>query len=219
MYTKLQINKMDLLISLYIACIAISELMGSKTFPIAIPGLPTLNASVAMFVLPLVFTINDVITEVYGKDRTRSIVRSGLLTIVLLLGFSLLATHLPASIRFAPTEPAYKAIFGLSARISAASLIAFAVAEYLDVLIFVKVRERFGKKALWFRNNVSNIVSQFCDTVIFMTLAFYSFGKPVIPNIIFLVSLIVPYFVLKCVMSALVTPVVYLGVKWLGEEN
>ncbi|MBP7774895.1 queuosine precursor transporter [Candidatus Woesebacteria bacterium] len=211
-------HKMDILIALYITCIAISELMGAKTFPLHIPGGITLNASVAIFVLPLVFTINDVITEVYGKERTRSVVRSGLYIIALLLFFSLFATWLPASGRFAATEAAYDTIFGLSARISAASLIAFASAEYMDVLIFSKIRERLGKKRLWLRNNLSNIISQFFDTTLFMTLAFYSFNQDFRTNFVFLVSLILPYWLLKCGMSLIETPFVYWGVKWLKRH-
>lgn len=219
MNAKIYINKMELLVSLYIACIAISELMGAKTFPLAIPGLPRLNASVAIFVLPLVFTINDVITEVYGKERTRSIVRSGLLVICFLMLFSLLAVNLPASSRFVPTEPAYDAIFGLSVRISAASLTAFAIAELMDVLIFVEIRKRLGNKSLWLRNNVSNIVSQLIDTAVFMTLAFYTLGQTFTENIVFLLSIIIPYWLLKCIMSVVETPLVYWGVEWLKEDK
>ena len=219
MYTKININKMDLLVSIYIACIAIAELMGAKTFPFAIPGLPTLNASVAIFVLPLVFTINDVITEVYGKERARSVVRSGLVVIVLLLLFSLLATHLPPSGRFVVSEPAYDTIFGLSARISLSSLIAFAVAEFMDILVFSKIRQKIGTKALWLRNNVSNMISQLIDTVIFMTLAFYSLNQDIMSNVSFLLSLIIPYWLLKCSMSVIETPLVYWGVKWLKEDK
>ncbi|MFZ2199629.1 MAG: queuosine precursor transporter [Microgenomates group bacterium] len=219
MITKININKMDLLISLYIACIAISELMGSKTFPVAIPGLPTLNASVAIFVLPLIFTINDIITEAYGKERTRSIIRSGLVVIIVLLIFSLLATYLPASSRFMSTESAYDTIFGLSARFSAASLTAFTIAEFLDVFIFVKVRERFGNKALWMRNNVSNMISQLFDTFIFTTLAFYSISQSLSNNINFILSIAVPLWLFKCSMSVIETPLVYWGVKWLKEEK
>ena len=219
MYTKININKMDLLVSIYIACIAIAELMGAKTFPFAIPGLPTLNASVAIFVLPLVFTINDVITEVYGKERARSVVRSGLVVIVLLLLFSLLATHLPPSGRFVGSEPAYDTIFGLSARISLSSLIAFAVAEFMDILVFSKIRQKIGTKALWLRNNVSNMISQLIDTVILMTLAFYSLNQDIMSNVSFLLSLIIPYWLLKCSMSVIETPFVYWGVKWLKEDK
>lgn len=212
-----KIEKMDLLISVYIFCIAVAELMGGKTFPLINIFGYQLNASVAIFVLPLIFTINDMITEVYGKERTRSIIRSGLFVIGLILLFSILVTNLPPSLRFEKTEGAYDTIFGLSARIAAASLTAFALAEFLDVFIFAKIRQRFGKKALWFRNNASNFASQFIDTFVFMFLAFYAFDKSFDSNIGFLFSLILPYWLLKCFMSIIETPFVYLGVKWLRK--
>ena len=210
-----KIEKLDLLISIYIFCIAVAELMGAKTFPLAKIFGYQLNASVAIFVLPLIFTINDVITEVFGKERTRSVIRSGLFVIFLILLFSVIATNLPPSLRFEKTEKPYDIIFGLSARIAAASLTAFALAEFLDVFIFAKIRQKLGKKALWFRNNESNFVSQLVDTTVFMFLAFYAFDKSFDSNIGFLISLILPYWLLKCFMSIIETPFVYLGVKWL----
>jgi uncharacterized integral membrane protein (TIGR00697 family) len=213
-----KIEKLDLLIALYIACLAISEFMGAKTFPLMKLGSYQLNASVAIFVIPLIFTINDVITEVYGKERTRSIIRSGLFMIFLFMVFSLFATNLPASTRFQISEKAYDTIFGLSTRIAAASLIAFTIAEFTDVFIFTKIKQKLGKKALWLRNNVSNFISQFLDTAIFMTLAFYALEKPFESNLSFLVSLILPYWLLKCCMSIIETPFVYLGVRWLKKQ-
>lgn len=215
----MKIVKWDLLISLYIFCIAVSETMGSKTFPlISLPFLK-LNASVAIFTIPLLFTINDVITEVYGAERARSVIRSGLIVVALIFLFSLLAISLPPSMRFQETESAYDTVFAKSARISAASLVAFAIAEFMDVFVFMKIRKRFGKKALWFRNNVSNFSSQFLDTIIFMTLAFYALDESLSSNFAFLASLIIPYWILKCSMSVLETPLVYLGVKWLKSEK
>lgn len=210
---------MDFLISVYIFCIAVSELMGGKTFHLLTIGSYPLNASVALFVVPIVFSINDVITEVHGPERMRSIIRSGLLVVVLILLYSLLATNLPPSKRFMMSEKSYDAVFGLTARISAASLIAFAVADFTDVLIFVRIRKKLGKKALWFRNNVSNFVSQLIDSTVFIFLAFYAFDKGIGQNIPFLVSLIVPYWLLKSAMSIIETPFVYLGVRWLKDEK
>lgn len=211
----LKIEKFDLLVALYIFCIAVSELMGAKTFPLTKIFGYQLNASVAIFVLPLIFTVNDVITEVFGPARTRSVIRSGLIIIGLILLVSLLFTSLPPSLRFKANEQAYDAVFGLSARIAAASLTAFVIAEFTDVLVFVKIRKALGKKSLWLRNNVSNFVAQFADTIIFMTLAFYAFDKPFISNFSFLTSLIIPYWLLKSFMSVIETPLVYLGVRWL----
>ena|SRR3990167_6380235 len=215
----MKINKLDLIISIYIFCIAVSELMGGKTFPLVNILGYQLNASVAIFVLPLIFTINDVITETYGKERTRSIIRSGLIVIALILIFSLISTQLPPSRRFESTESAYDLIFTTSARIAFASLTAFTLAEFLDVFIFAKIREKLGKSRLWLRNNASNFLAQFVDTLIFMTLAFWAFDKAPASNINFLWSLILPYWLLKCFMSVLETPFVYLGVKWLKKEK
>jgi queuosine precursor transporter len=214
-----KIQKLDFLISLYIFCICAAELMGAKTFPLATIGSFKLNASVAIFVLPIVFSINDVIIEVYGKERARSVVRSGLIMVALIFLFSLLVVSLPPSARFEANENAYDTIFGLSARIAFASLTAFTVAEFMDIFIFSKLREKLGKTKLWLRTNASNFISQFLDTTIFMFLAFYALNRPFDENFTFLASLIIPYWLLKCFMSVIETPFVYLGVKWLKSDK
>lgn len=220
MNSFLKIKKLDLLISVYIACIALSELMGAKTFPVADLGFWKLNSSVAIFLLPLIFNINDVVTEVYGKERMRSIIRASLVSIGIILIFSLLATNLPPSVRFSASESSYDAVFSLSARISFASLMAFVISDFLDVYIFAKLREKFGSDRLWLRNNVSNFISQFIDSTTFIFLAFYAFDMTLGSNLSFLLSLIIPYWILRCFVSIVETPLVYVGVKWLrGDEK
>lgn len=214
-----KIQKFDLLVAIYIFCICAAEMMGAKTFPLANIFGFQLNASVAIFLIPLLFIINDVITEVYGKERARSVIRSGLVVIALVLVTSVAFTALPPSGRFAATEPAYDLVFGKSARIAFASLVAFSLAEFLDVFVFAKLRERLGKSKLWLRTNASNFSAQFIDTVVFMTLAFYAFNEPFSQNFSFLLGLIIPYWLLKCFMSVIETPFVYLGVKWLKKDK
>lgn len=214
-----KIQKLDLLIAIYIFCLCSAEFLGSKSFFLAQIGPIRLTPTVAIFVVPLIFTINDIITEVYGKERTRSIIRSGLLVIFFIFIYSLIAINLPPSGRFQETESAYDSIFGKSARIAFASLTAFAFAEFLDVYIFSKIREKLGKKSLWLRNNASNFVSQLLDTILFMTLAFYAFNLSFGDNIVFLSGLILPYWLLKCFMSVVETPFVYWGVNWLKESK
>lgn len=213
------VHKLDFLFAIYIFCIVATELMGAKTFPLTNFSWLHLNASVAIFLFPVVFSINDIVIEVYGKERARNMMRTGLLVVFLTFVFAALATALPPSARFSKTELAYDNVFMSSMRISAASLAAFAISQLTDILVFVKIRERLGKKALWLRNNVSNFSAQFLDTVIFITLAFYSFSRPLGGNIGFLTSLIIPYWLLKCFMSVIETPFVYAGVKWLKKEK
>jgi queuosine precursor transporter len=205
----MQIKYLDALLALYITTIIASELMGSKIFTLF-----GVNASVAIFLLPITFSINDIVTEVYGKKRAISFVQSGLLMLVFLLFFNLLTLALPPATRFAPTNEAYTTVFGKSLRIILASLTAFWLAERFDVLVFSKLRQRFGTSRLWLRNNLSNFLSQLCDTTIFMVLAFYKPG-----NEWFLLSLIWPYWVLKCCMSVIETPLTYVGVSLLKKEK
>jgi queuosine precursor transporter len=213
------IRKFDFLIALYVFGIMVTELMGAKTFPLVNFSWLHLNASVAIFVLPLIFTITDVVVEVFGRKRARSLVFAGITMVFLVLLFAVLATHLPPSVRFSAREGAYDVIFGASVRIAAASLIAFAAAELLDVLIFSKLRAALHGKALWLRNNASNFVSMLVDSVIFITLAFYAPAHSFGSNVSFLLSLIIPYWLIKCTFSALQTPLVYLGVRWLRSER
>lgn len=214
-----KIQKLDFLIAFYTTSVVLTELMGAKTVPLfTIGGFP-ISGTVTLLVLPFIYSINDIVVEVFGKARAQSIVRSTLLMVLYIFIFSLIATLLPADKRFSTTEGAYETIFGISARFSAASLIAFALSEFLDVYIFAKMREKLGKKNLWFRTNTSNFVSEFLDTAIFMTLAFYALNQSFSSNLIFIAGLAIPYWLLRCCMSIIETPLVYLGVKWLGKNT
>jgi uncharacterized integral membrane protein (TIGR00697 family) len=214
-----KIQKLDFLIAFYTTSVVLSELMGAKTFPIATFGTFHLNATVALFVLPLIYSINDIIVEVFGKERAQSVVRSSLFMIFFILLFSLLATYLPPSKRFLPTNAAYNSIFGISARFSAASLIAFIISEFSDIYVFARLQKKFGKTKLWLRTNASNFASELLDTFIFMTLAFYALDKPFANNFSFILGLAIPYYLLRCFMSIIETPLVYLGVNWLKKDK
>jgi uncharacterized integral membrane protein (TIGR00697 family) len=211
----MMIRKFDFLVALYVFGVMVAELMGAKTFSLGMVGHWHLTASVAVFVFPLLFTVTDVIVEVHGRKRARSVVFSGIFMVFLLALFELLAVHIAPSARFAPSEKAYDAIFGASLRLAAASLMAFAASELLDVLVFAKLRKVLDGKALWLRNNASNFVSQLADSTIFLTLAFYAVGTGFGTNASFLLGLIIPYWLVKCAFSVLETPLVYAGVWWL----
>ena len=204
-----QAAKTDFLHALYIAAIVAAELMGSKIFT-----LYGLNASVAIFVLPLTFSINDIIFEVYDKKRALSFVRSGLYILFFLVLFNILALILPPAERFLATQDAYQLIFSKSLRITMASLLAFWTSERLDVYIFSRLKEKFEQHQFWVRNNLSNLFGLLIDTTVFMFLAFYKPG-----NFWFILSLVWPYWLLKFIFSAFGTPLTAWGVKWLRKKD
>ncbi len=209
----------DLMVALYIFGIMVAELMGAKIFPLVHFSWLHLNASAAIFVLPLMFSATDVVAEVYGRERARSLVRIGLVVVVLQIVTAWLFTSLPPSARYSHTEPAYDTIFGTSIRFGIASVAAFAVAEFMDVAVFTKLRERMGNQALWLRNNASNFVSQFVDSAVFYVIAFYAFNQTFAENWAFIAGLLIPYWAIRCVFSLAGTPLVYAGVGWLRKTR
>ena len=211
----MKIRKFDLVVALYIFSVMTAELMGAKTFPLLNSSWGHLNASVAIFVVPLIFVIMNTVIEVYGRARARSLFYCGLVTIVLLILYAWLATSLPPSHRFAKTEPAYDAVFHSAVRISLASLTAFVVSEMMDIAFFSRLRASMKGQALWLRNSVTSFLAHFMDSFVFIFLAFYSLQVSFHSNVSFLFSLIIPYWLIRCVLSIIETPLVYAGVWWL----
>jgi hypothetical protein len=214
---KTKINKMDFLVALYITCLALAEIMSMKTIPLFKVFNYQLNVSVGIFVFPILFAINDVITEVKGKERAKQLVFSSLIMVAIIMAYSIFVTWLPESARFNDGE-AYNLIFSRAARISFASLVAFLVSGLLDVAIFHRIKVKTKGKMLWLRSNASNFISQLVDTFIFISIAFYSFQYGINSNLSFIFSIVIPYWLLKCFMSVVETPLTYWGVKWLSKK-
>jgi queuosine precursor transporter len=211
--------KSDLLVAFYIFCIITAELLGSKTFPLFQVFGITLTGAVGMFLIPWVFSINDVFVEVFGFKRAKNLAKISIFIVFLLILLTTFAVIIPPSNRFLPLNDSYRLIFSKSIRISIASLIAIAISNFADINIFWKLKQKLSNQGLWFRNNLSNILAALLDTFIFMNLAFYSLDKPFSNNFYFLLGLIIPYWLLKSCMSAVSTPFVYLGIKWLKKSK
>lgn len=216
---NLKINKFDLVVALYIFGIVTVNLMGAKVMPLGTWfGLP-FNISVAIFLMPLLYTIIDVVSEIYGRERARSLIWSGLVVLILLVLFMMLATALPAANRFT-ANAAYQQIFGMSLRMALASVAAFACSELMDILIYVRLKQRTKGRMIWLRNNVSNFVSEFIDSMVFMMIAFYGvFASGLSQNAAVIFGLVLPYWIAKCIMSIIGTPVVYAGIAYLKKRR
>ena len=127
------ILRSDILVGIYVFCIITAELMGSKTFPLFKVFNFSLTGSIGMFLMPWIFSINDIFTESFGYQRTKNLAKISLLTVFLLILLAAFAVVLPPSARYASTNEAYKIIFSQSIRISIASLIAMAASNFADI--------------------------------------------------------------------------------------
>lgn len=201
--------KTQLLLTVFVSSLLIGNLLGSKI--ISFFGIIT---SVGVFSYPFTFLITDVVEEVQGKEVSKVFVHSGFLALCLAVVFVFVSTHFPPASFYQGNE-AYKSVFSSSLRIIIASVIAFLVAQYHDLWAFNFWKQKTGGKHLWLRNNLSTIVSQFIDSLIFMFIAFYHLTPEFTSYRIFL--MVLPYWVLKIGFALLDTPFVYLGVRWLAS--
>ena len=155
----------------------------------------------------------------------RQFVIAGFFSIIIFLAYSLISALFPWSEKSMWAHDSYNQIFGVSARIAIASLVAFAIAEYQDVLAFFFFRRKIGTKLFGLRSILSNLWSQLLDTTIFMAVAFLGFkiGSFEIPGIYSLQALpllILPWWLYKVAMGALYLPLSYLGLRLLrGKSN
>ncbi|MCF8309137.1 MAG: queuosine precursor transporter, partial [Bacteroidales bacterium] len=88
-----------------------------------------------------------------------------------------------------------------------ASLSAYLVSQRHDVWAYHYWRKKFtSSKSIWIRNNLSTMVSQFLDSLVFTSIAFIG----VYPPEILLEILLTTYF-LKWIVAAADTPFIYLA--------
>jgi len=205
-------SKLMVLLSIFVGLLVGMNLLGGK-----IISLFGISVSVAIFMVPLTFLITDMVAEVYGKNTVKWFIYGGVITLLMILGFTYLFVMLEPHARFAGLNDAYISTFGLSIRMTIASIVAFVISQLHDIFAFEYWKKRTGGKMLWLRNNLSTIVSQMLDTLIFMFIAFYQIAPKF--TAMFIISLAIPYYLFKVAFAVIDTPLVYLGVKWLKDNS
>ena len=207
--TEKDYKKILICLTLYITSLFAANTLGIKLMPFLFGT----HLSVAVFSFPIVFIMTDVIGEVYGKKMAKNFVLAGVVSILLFLLYSFFSTITPWAKESFWVKDGYDQIFGLSARFSIASVVAFVIAEYQDVFSFFFFKQRIGEKKFWLRSNLSNAWSQFLDTVIFMSIAFvgvYPFST--------IIAIIIPWWIFKVLMGFVYTPLSYLGIHLLKNN-
>ncbi|WP_133513040.1 queuosine precursor transporter [Candidatus Thiosymbion oneisti] len=155
-----------------------------------------------------IFLATDALTEHYGKKDGYRSVLIGFMCIMLfvVLGqFTLLFSTVELTEQ---VSSAMQTVFGAVPRIAFASMVAYLIAQNFDVWFYHLLHDRTHRKYLWFRNNLSTATSQFVDSVVFFTIAFYG----VMPNSQ-LIEVIFTGYVVKLIVATLDTPFIYLTYK------
>lgn len=172
----------------------------------------TLPAAVILF--PLTYILGDVLTEVYGFQRTRLVIWIGLgANLIMALAFmSTLALPYPD---FWNGQQAYATVLGLTPRLVGASLAAYLVGEFSNATVLSRLKIMTKGRRLWLRTIGSTIVGEGIDTIVFISIAFGG-SMPWAG----LAGMIQAQYFWKVVYEVTVTPLTYLVVRWVkGREE
>jgi queuosine precursor transporter len=172
-----------------------------------------LTATMGNVMYGTLYLVTDILHEKYGKEAARKAVWLGFFTLVattLIMQFALL---------FAPHEtdiaqPALTTIFGVLPQIAAGSLLAYMISQNTDVYLYSWFKKKFPKdNQLWIRNNGSTMISQFIDTLVFTTVAFYGLFEMDVWIDIFITT-----YAIKWIVALADTPFVYLAKRFHRDK-
>lgn len=191
--------------AIFITSLVVSNLIFQKFFSWNPFGLYNFELSVGILPYPITFLVTDLISEIYGKKKANKVVTAGIFASVFALIIIIVADGAPAT-EWSPIDNAlYHKVFGFSAIAVFSSMIAYLIAQFVDIRIYHFWKQKTKGKHLWLRNNFSTMSSQFLDTfTVLLLLSFFGviewdlFGK-----------LLINGFIFKILVAFFDTPVLY----------
>ena len=105
-------------------------------------------------------------------------------------------------------------LFHLAPRIFIASILAYILAQYLNVWLYSNLMDRDGSKKLWFRITVAAFFAQILDSIVFFLVAFFA----VLPTHILLQTIGISA-ILKIGIGLLGIPLLYISRRFPSNQN
>ena len=211
----------------FVANALIAECIGGKIFSLeGVLGIKPANFTImgqsglsfnltcGVLLWPLEFVITDIVNEYYGPKAVRRIS----ITAVSLIAYAFLMFYI--AMRIAPAafwvgskvgngvpnmQTAFEAIFGQGMWIILGSLVAFLVSQFIDVIVFHKIKKITGEKMPWLRATGSTVVSQLVDSFVVLVIAF-KFGNNWTWSFVIAVCLV--NYMYKFTMAIILTPAI-----------
>lgn len=154
-----------------VAMVFVTSLIVANTIAVKIVQIGPFTLPAGIIVFPVSYIFADVLTEVWGFRRARTIIWAGF---ACLAGMGILyyvAVQLkPAA--FWTDQEAFGRLLGFVPRIVIASFIAYLVGELLNSAVLSKLKVITGGRHFWLRAISSTLVGQGADSIIFNFIAF-----------------------------------------------
>lgn len=186
-------KKMDVymvLTAVYCVALVVSNIISNRTFEIAGFMLPS-----AVIVFPVVYIINDVLTECFGfKMAKKTIWMAFFLNLMSVIFFNI-AINLPTSTDFT----SYNIVLGNTLKPLIASLIAYLIGSFVNAKIMDYLKTRSG---LMVRCIASTLFGESIDAMIFISIMFLGILNPAI-----VLQMIITQALVKTVYEIILYPV------------
>mgnify|MGYP001337480417 CR=1 FL=1 len=192
-----------ILSGIFVASLVTCNLIANKFVTVDL-GFKVFIVSAGILPYPLTFLVTDLISELYGQKKANLVVFSGLIASFFVLIFLWLGGMFNAIPDSVVDDITYNSVFRNAWRLIAASMVAYLVAQFIDVRIFHFWKRLTNGKHLWLRNNASTIASQLVDTTLVICILFIGVWSS---NQIF--SAIIDGWLFKMLMAFIDTPIIY----------
>jgi queuosine precursor transporter len=191
------------LAGIFLANAILGELIGGKLFTTA-----GYVISIGVIPWPVVFITTDLVNEYYGPNAVRRLTALALALILYVFLLLFICMQVPAAAISPVDDAAFRMVFGQSMWIIAGSLIAFAISQLLDSMIFVLARKYTEGRLLWLRAVGSTVISQLLDTFVINSIAFGMSGQLGAGEV---VELSFTNYTYKFLVALATLPLIYLG--------
>lgn len=194
---------------IFVFCLLISNIAAMKIIDIL--GIAQVGAGALFF--PLLYVLNDVITEIYGFSASRRTIWIALffnLSFIILMYFIMM---LPEGEDWQEKE-AFEIIFALSPRVMIGSLISYFLGELINASIISFLKIHLEGKLFALRAIFSTLISSLIESIIFGIIAFY--GR--VPNEE-LIKMIIMLTILKVLYEIIVMPFTIMLITYLKKAE
>lgn len=198
-----------LLVGIFLTALTVGNVVGVTKFV----DLKLFVIPAGLLAYPVTFLATDLISELYGRKRAQTVVWIGFAMNFFMLGLVWLGHRLPDASGVSGATSTFEEVYRFMRPNVIASMVAYLIAQSVDVQLFHFWKRLTRGKYLWLRNNASTLCSQIVDTVTILSILYLSGGLGAdIDSPAALVQLMFDSYKFKFAFALVDTPLFYLGV-------
>ncbi len=180
----------------------------------------TMSVPAGVVAYPFTFLATDLISELFGRKRAQMLVWVGFGMNVFMLLLMSINHWLPNSSGVSGGLDLFEGVYQFMVGNTIASMIAYLIAQSVDVRLYHFWKRLTKGKHLWLRNNASTTVSQLVDSTAIITILYLAGNLGgAIDNVGAVIILILNSYLFKFFFALFDTPLMYLGVRLLKNYD